>query len=119
MEERRQCGRWQVNNLVSVKLQGQDHPLECKIEDVSLKGLRIHSPQELKKDSILALSIALDNELSLNIEASIAWNNTQGADNIYGFYFTKIKDIDKENIYRYVYRNFPEQIKQQVWKGVM
>jgi len=119
MEERRRFVRWQVNRQASVKLQGQDNPLECKIEDVSLKGLRIHSPQEFKKDSNLALSIALGYELFFNIEASVAWNKAVGADNIYGLYFTNIKDVDKEKIYRYVYGNFPEQIKQRVWKAVM
>jgi hypothetical protein len=117
MEERRQCGRWQVNYLASVKLQGQDNPFECKIEDVGLKGLKIHSSQELNQDSPLALSIALDDEFSLDIEASVTWSNTQ-EDNIYGLYFTKIKDMDKENIFNYVSMNFPELIKQQIWKGI-
>jgi hypothetical protein len=119
MEERRQCGRWQVNNLASVKLEGRDTPLVCKIEELGFKGLRIKSPQELKKDSILALSIALDNEVSLNIEAAVVWSNTQGTDNICGLCFTKIKDKDRGHIYRYVHRNCREQLKQQMWQGVM
>ena len=119
MEERRQCGRWQVNNLASVKLPQQDSSLECKIEELGFKGLRIKSAQELKKDSILALSIALDNEASLNIEAAVVWNNTRGIDNICGLCFTKIKDIDRAHIYRYVHKNCREQLRQQMWQGVV
>ncbi|PIP20866.1 MAG: hypothetical protein COX40_02465 [Candidatus Omnitrophica bacterium CG23_combo_of_CG06-09_8_20_14_all_40_11] len=119
MEERRRFVRWQVNRQASVKLRDQDNPFDCKIKDIGLKGLRIYSPQELKKDSNLALSIALGYELSLNIEASVAWNKAVGADNICGLYFTRIRDIDKEKIYEFVRKNFPEQIEQQLWKGVV
>lgn len=119
MGERRECGRWQIDRLASVKLQDQYNPFDGKIEDISFKGLRIHSSQELKKDSNIALSIVLDNESSLNIEASLAWDDTQGANNIYGLYFTKIKGEDKEKIYEFVRENFLEQIKQRPWEGVI
>lgn len=79
----------------------------------------MHSPQELKKDSNLALSITLGYELSLNIEATVVWNKVLEADNICGLYFTRIRDMDKEKIYEFVQRNFSEQIKQQIWRGVV
>ena len=119
MQERRQFARWQVNRQASVKLQGQDNPFDCKIEDIGFKGLKIHSTQELKKDSSLALDITLDHSLSLNIEASVVWNKALGADNICGLYFTRIKDIDKEKIYKFVQNNFPKQIGLRLWKGIV
>jgi len=118
VEERRQCGRWQMDKLASVKVPEQDNALECKIEELGFNGLRIKSPQELKKDSILDLSLALDNELSINMEASVVWSNTQGADNICGLCFTKIKDIDRGHIYRYIHKNCKDQLRKQIWQGV-
>lgn len=116
MEERRQCGRWQVNKTAIIQLEGEGNPFECKIEDVSFKGLRIRSPQVLNEDSDIALNIVLDNDLFLNIEAAVAWSNRQEAERTYGLYFTKIKDKDRENIYRYMYDNFQEELKRRAWE---
>lgn len=117
-QEHRQFARWRVNQEVSVRLEDRENPFDCKIEDIGLKGLRMRFPQELNTDNNLVLSIALGNGLLLNIEASVAWNKVEGTGNICGLYFTRIRDIDKEKIYDFVQRNFPEQIKKQLWKGV-
>ncbi|MCX5702121.1 MAG: PilZ domain-containing protein [Candidatus Omnitrophica bacterium] len=117
MEERRQCGRWRVDKTASIQLEDQGNPFECKIEDVSFKGLRIHSPQVLNEDRNMALNIVLDNDLFLNIEAAVAWSNRQEQGNTYGIYFTKIKDSDRQNIYSYMYNNFQEELKKRAWEN--
>jgi c-di-GMP-binding flagellar brake protein YcgR len=119
MEERRQCGRWQVKKTASVRFKGLAYPFECQVRDIGYKGIRIHSPRALTKDSNLALSIALDPGLSLNIEeASVVWSNPEGQDNVCGLCFTEIREKEKEKIQRFVQSNFREQIKQHVWEGL-
>jgi hypothetical protein len=115
MQERRRSGRWQIDSQASVKIPGHAHPFYCTIEDINFKGARISFSQYMDMDNVLAMSIALENELSLNIEAAVAWNKVEGPDNVYGFSFTKIKDNDKENIYKFIQRNFAEKVREQVY----
>lgn len=118
MEERRQSGRWQMDKPVGVRPEGRDIPLECKIQDLSFKGLKINSPEEFQEGSILAVEIPLDNGVSLNAEAAVVWHNPQESGNICGLCFTKIKDIDRGHIYRYVHKNCKDQLRKQIWQGV-
>jgi hypothetical protein len=119
MQERRQCGRWQVNSLASVNVENRAYPIECQVNDISYKGLKIRTPRALEKDSIVRLNIALEIGSSLDLEASVVWNDIQEDGYHSGLCFTKIRDIDKEKIYSYVHSNFLEGMKQQVWNGVM
>ena len=114
MYERRQCVRWSANEQITVNLVGSEMPKVCKIEDISYKGLKINASQELKKDENLVLAILLGDELSLNAEATVAWN----CGNTCGLCFTKIKDQDKEKIFKFINKSYKEQMKQHLWEGI-
>ena len=118
MKERRSSGRWQVDYQASVKIPGHDHLFYCTVDDINFKGLRIRFPRYIDMDDVLTLDISLSNELSLKTEAAIAWNKVVGQDDVYGLFFTKIKDSDKENIYKFIQRNFSEKIRQQVYRDI-
>jgi len=119
MQERRYSGRWQIDSQASVKIPGHAHPFYCTIDDINFKGLRIRFSQYIDMDNVLTLGIALGSELSLNIETAVAWNKAVGPDNVYGLVFTKIKDSDKENIYKFIQRNIAEKIRQQVYRDII
>jgi hypothetical protein len=118
MQERRYPGRWQIGSQASVKISGHTHPFYCTIEDINFKGLRLRFPRNIDMDNMSAMSIALGNELCLDIEVAIAWNKVEGLDNLYGFSFVKIKDNDKENIYKFIQKNFADKIRQQVYRDL-
>lgn len=116
MEERRRFTRWQIGKQARLKVDGNDAPVDCYIADVSLKGLQLRSPRQLEQGIPIKLNIAISYEFMLNVEASVAWHRVSNEDNIYGISFTRIRDADKEGIYRFVHNNFPEQLTQQWWK---
>lgn len=107
--------RWQVNRKVKVSLEGKLEPLECAIYDLSLSGAKISLKQKLAQDTFLKLVFSLSDELSFEVTAWVAWHRTIDGTNIYGLYFSRLRDIDKENIFRFIHNNFPEQIKERWW----
>jgi hypothetical protein len=117
MQERRCSGRWQIDSQASLKIPGHNHPFYCTVDDINFKGLRIRFPRYVEMNSHLKLDISLSNELSLKIEVAPAWNKAIGSDNVYGFFFTRIKDGDKENIYKFIQRNFADKISQQFYRN--
>lgn len=118
MNERRKCFRWQINRQAKVKLEGAQDFANCHIKDINLKGLQISLGLKLPKDTFLRLTLFLAEEFTLDVEAWVVWHKTIMEINTYGLYLTKVKDQDKESIYKFVHRHYPEQIKRQYWQGL-
>lgn len=118
MEDRRRFVRWQTNYQAQIKLQGAEANIYCRIADISLKGLQISLGVKLEKDVFIKLSIALAANYVLDTEVWVAWHRTVGETNVYGLYFSRIKDSDKEKIYQFLRKYFPEIINRQWSKDV-
>ena len=117
MPERRQITRWQVNREAPLRLEGAAAPITCTVHDISFKGARISLAQKLAKDTPHRVSLTLCDEFAcLNIEMWVIWHKTVIETNVYGVYFTKIKDSDKENIYKFMRKYFPTEINKQWWQ---
>lgn len=115
MKIRRQVARWQMDMPAKVRLEDAASFVNCTLSNISLKGCKIVLPEELPQDKYFKLSIVLSGDYSLNIEAWVAWHKTVDGHNIYGIYFSKVKDSDKEKIYKFIRSDFPEQINRQWW----
>lgn len=117
MQERRRFIRWQVNRQTQAKLEGAVAPTTCTVHDISFKGARISLTQQLPKDTNLKISIVLSEEFgSLDIEMWVVWHRRIMETNVYGLYFTKIKDSDKESIYKFMRKYFAAEINKQWWQ---
>lgn len=110
MQERRKTSRWQVNKPASIKIEGALSFAECLIKDISFKGLRLSLPFRLTVDSYIKFNLKLSQDYSLKAEAWVAWQRYADGRNIYGLLFTAITDLDKENIYKFVYHSVPDEI---------
>jgi hypothetical protein len=113
MNERRNIPRWQINRQAKVKLEDAECFTDCQIKDINFKGIQISLGEKLSKDTFIRLSLCLDEDCAISIEAWVVWHKTKDGSNSYGLYFTRIKDTDKEKTYRFVQRCCPEQIKGQ------
>lgn len=113
MEQRRRFFRWQINRQTKIKLEGAKHFSYCRISDINLKGLRISCEPRLPKDTFVKFSIFLAHDCVVEVEAWVVWHKTISGANGYGLYFTKLKDQDKEKIYQFVHKHYPEQFKCQ------
>jgi hypothetical protein len=118
MMDRRRSNRWQIGWQSKLKLEGAQNHCNCIVRDINFKGLNICSAIRFPRDTFLKLSLELCDDLCLDIEAWVAWHRTVESKNIYGLYFTRIKDPDKESIYQFIGKNFPKQLYAQVWKGL-
>lgn len=110
MQIKRRFNRWQIKQEAKIKLEGAVEYARCTINDISFLGAKISLPLKLPKDTFLKLKIVLQESFILNVEAWVAWQKTIDGTNVYGLYFTKINDPDKERIYHFVYEGFPEQL---------
>lgn len=119
MDNRRSLSRWQITRQAKIKLEGAQAFADCRINDINLKGLNICLGLALPKDSFLKFCLFLAEDCALDVEAWIVWHKTIGNSNSYGLYFSRIKDADKEKIYRFVCSHCPQLLKLQYCKDIM
>ena len=118
MQIKRQYIRWTLNREAKIKLEGAEVYTDCQIKDISLKGIQIALRLKCKKDIFLKMGLLIDEGVILDVEAWVAWHKTIDGYNLYGLYFIKIRDLDKEKIYQFMRGYFPEKITQQWWKDL-
>lgn len=116
MQDHRQAKRWQINWQAKIKLEGAVAFINCSISNLSFKGCRVALAPKLPTDTFLKLSLILGKDCVLqDIEAWVAWHRRIENLNLYGFYFSRIKDTDKEKIYKFMREYFPELLYSQ-WR---
>lgn len=116
MQNRRQGVRWRTERQAKIKIAGSAEYSDCQINDINFKGLQVCLNDKLTLDTYLKLSIMISNDFVLNVEAWVAWSKNINFRYVYGIYFTKIADQDREKIYQLIRNEFPEQINQQWWE---
>lgn len=115
MRIRRQVPRWRTDIPAKAKLDDAPSFVNCTLSDISFKGCKIALLEELPRDRYFKLSIILSGNYILNIEAWVAWHKTAADYNVYGLYFSKLRENDREKIYRFIREDFTEQINKQWW----
>ncbi|MFC1674979.1 PilZ domain-containing protein [Candidatus Omnitrophota bacterium] len=119
MQEQRRFTRWFTKWQAKLELEGEAGPVECMVRDINYKGVQISSAVKLPADTFLRLTLALTEEFVIDdAEVWVVWHKAIMGKNLYGLYFAKIKDKDKEKIYRFVFKYFPKQVHQQTWQGI-
>lgn len=118
MQDRREITRWSLNHPAKIKFEGAGVFIDAQLIDINFKGLQICFKPKFPKDMPVKFILVLSEEFSLEVEAWIAWHRPVDGRNIYGFRFTKIKDGDKEKIYKFIFKHSPHEIHKQWWKDL-
>ena len=122
MQERRDLGRWSLCNKVCYRRAGSDAECECVSEDISTRGIRLAAQEELKPETELEMRIHLAEGLNLVLaKGKVVWQLPvqAGQDRHFntGIYFDAIRDIDREEIYKYAYQFKRNEITNRWWQG--
>lgn len=118
MQINRRFVRWQINSKARIRLEAADEFVDCRISDISYMGCQIATDQKLCKDAFLEFTLALSDDFLIRIEAWVVWHRIVEGRNIYGLFFTKIRDLDKEQVFRFISRYYPGQIEAKWWEGI-
>lgn len=117
MHDRRAIKRWKISWQAKIKLEGAMAFIDCSIIDLSFKGFQAALAPKLPTDAFLKLSLILASDCAVKeIEVWVAWHRKIQSLNLYGFYFSRIKDEDKEKIYRFMRGHFSGLFHSQWWQ---
>jgi len=117
MHDRRAITRWQVDKQIKVKIEGAENFADCLLKDINLKGAKIILRMRLKKDTFIKVDIVLSQDFVLKAEIWIAWHRIIEGEHIYGVYFSKIRDADKDRIYKLLREFIPQRMNKRWWSA--
>lgn len=118
MDERRNMPRWQINQEAELTVEDGIKPIPCVVEDISPGGMCISLKRNLFDEVFSNFKLTLAQDFQLDVGAHVAWRTQQYEKNIYGLSFNRIEEPIKNRIQEYVWKNFPNLLVQQWWKGL-
>ncbi len=118
MEEHRKLPRWEINRQGVLRTEQAAGDAFCQVKDISYKGARITLNTKLPLDTALRITLKLSENYTIDAEIWVAWHKVINGSNHYGVYFSKIKDADKEKIFKFISVFYPNDLKQKCWTGI-
>ena len=115
MLERRKLARCPVNQQGVLKLEQATKGSFCQIKNINVKGVEITLNTKLPQDSALKINLRLADNYTIDAEIWVAWHKVVNGINHYGIYFSKIKDADKDKIYKFINKYRSNDSKQKPW----
>lgn len=119
MKEHRKLARWQVNQHAAIKLEKATKELFCQIKDINSRGAKITLNTKLPGDQALKMSLRLSENYTIEAEVWVAWRKVINGINHYGFFFSSIKDADKDKIYKFIDMYRTDESKPKPWLGAV
>lgn len=120
MKELRKLNRWQVNQSAYLKLDQVDEAIFCQVKDINSKGARVTlnaKNTKLPPDSTFKISLRLSEDYTVEATIWVVWSKMIEGVNHCGLYFSKIKDVDKDKIYKFIHKFRSSGFKQESWSG--
>lgn len=104
MKEHRKLARPQVNQHARLKLEQAAglKELLCEVKDINSRGAKISLNTKLPEDRAFRISIELCQGCSIDAEAWVARSKVIDGINHYGLFFSKIEDVDKGKIHKFI-----------------
>ena len=115
MQERRRFTRWQVSLQAKFRLEEAVEETFCQIKDINYKGTQVILNAKLPEDTAFRLNLRLSEECGFDAEVWVAWRKVVDGINHYGLYFSKIRDADKDKIYKFIYTHKPNDLNKGWW----
>ena len=115
MSEHRRFPRWQVNQQAKLKLEQAEEDVLCQVRDINYKGMGVVLGAKLPQDVALKLTLRLAGDCTFDAEVWVAWAKVIDGVNHYGLYFCRLRDADKEKIYRFVHAHLPKELAKNWW----
>ena len=102
MQEHRKDVRYEVKKQGVLKLVQLSKQWPCQVKDISCKGAKISLSAKLPENAALRINLRLAEDCLIEAEVWIAWRKVFNGVSHYGVYFDKIRDADKDKIYRFL-----------------
>ncbi|MBM3244139.1 MAG: PilZ domain-containing protein [Candidatus Omnitrophica bacterium] len=118
MQERRMYPRVAVNKEASFYIENRLSPIPCRVEDISLGGLKVSMHKSLLPEVFSNISLSIPDVFDFNAGTQVAWQDEYEGRCTYGLIFNRLGDDDKDRISGYIQDNSFKGLKEHWWKDL-
>ena len=109
-KEKRLLPRWDISAPAKIRYAGEESYLACEVKNLNLKGFAVIIGQPLP-DQCAQTTLYFNENFFFTVDVERVWHNESNGRHIYGFKFTRIRDTDKEKIFKMIQQDFPHCLK--------
>lgn len=109
-KEKRQVPRWKISAPAKIRLTCNDDYLACEIKDLNLRGFCLVIPERIP-EGCAGLELCFNDDYAFGIGITVNWHEKIDGKHTYGMRFTKLRDQDKERIFRMMQERFPTHLR--------
>jgi len=110
-KERRVLPRWKISVPAKIKWEGRNDYLACGVNDLSMRGCSLVMAEKIPEGCV-RVELNFQEKFLFDIEIAIIWHKEADSKQVYGIKFTRIRDLDKEKIFRMMQENFPSHFRK-------
>ena len=114
--ERRSIPRFSAALKVNAQAVDYNRRFTAYARDISMKGARLFSYEDVEEDAVLDLEMFFPNMPSEKVVAKTLWKSQLDNGVEFGCRFIKIPDYIKEIIYNYILQYSPRQLRKRWWE---
>ena len=112
-KEKRFLPRWKISALAKIKWEGRDNYVPCEVRDLNMKGFSLVTTEKIP-DGCTRAVLYFNDAYFFDIEIALIWHKEADCRHVYGARFTKIRDSDKEKIFRMMRDNFSSHLSKNL-----
>ncbi|MCX5699771.1 MAG: PilZ domain-containing protein [Candidatus Omnitrophica bacterium] len=103
--EKRLLPRWKIASPAKIKWQGSKDYVACEVRDLNMKGFCLAMTEKIPEANA-RVELYFNEKYFFDIDISVIWHKEVEGKQIFGIRFLKVRDSDKEKIYRMMKEDF-------------
>ncbi|MCX5694926.1 MAG: hypothetical protein NT014_07420 [Candidatus Omnitrophica bacterium] len=105
--EKRLLPRWKIGAPAKIRWQGSSDYLPCEVRDLNMRGFCLVVTEKITNYNTSA-QLYFNEKYFFDIEICVTWHKENDGKQIYGISFLKVRDSDREKMYRMMKENFAD-----------
>lgn len=115
--DQRYFPRWQVNNRIVYRCDGEMHPREARSRDLSCAGICLMAPHSLHPAPKIKLKIYLFDDKSIEVEGHTVWTKTIADGHLVGIIFDNTNSETQNVILQYAFEFKKKDVIRHWFEG--
>lgn len=110
-KEQRMLPRWAISAKAKIKYDSSDEYIDCHVRNLNMRGFSVIMTQKIPPDCN-HFTLYFNENFFFTVDIVILWHKETEGKYTYGIKFSRIRDSDREKMYKMMRQDFAEHIEK-------
>lgn len=116
--DRRYLPRWEVDNKILYRKEGDSSYSPCRSKDINCAGICIRTNEEIAVNQPLSLTVYLAEGIApVDVHGKVLWRIASDTENLVGIQFDQVSDKTSERIFDYAFEYKRDELMKSWFRG--